>query len=104
MSGSDPGLKFGFLAEARDRVLVWRIPDEGDWDVAALSEYEGEIRKYLPDFSFQDADSDSVWYSFKGGGVFQVDRGCYLVLSLESLRLRRSSAKYIMSRLHGVGL
>jgi hypothetical protein len=103
MSG-DLGLKFGFPAEVRTRVLVWRIPDEGGWDLESLSGCESEIRKYLPDFSFQDADSDSVSYRFNGGGDFQVDRGGYLVLPLDSLRLRRASAKYVVTMLHGVGL
>jgi hypothetical protein len=98
------GLKFGFPAEARTRVIVWRVPDEGGWGLDSLSGFEGEIQEYLPDFVFQDADSDSVTYRFKGGGAFQVDRGSYLVLSLDTLRLRRASSKYVLSMLHGVGM
>jgi hypothetical protein len=69
-----------------------------------LAGHEGEIRKYLPDFAFVYAESDMVTYQFRGGGEYQVDRGNYLVLSLDNLRLRRASAKYVVSMLHGVGL
>jgi hypothetical protein len=100
----DLSLKLGFLAEVRSRVLVWRIPDGDGWDLESLSKYEDEIKAYLPDFSFSYADSDFVSYKFKGEGEFQVDRGSYLVLPLDSLRLRRASAKYVLSMLHGVGL
>jgi hypothetical protein len=103
--GGDIGLKFGFPAELRTRVLVWRVPDVVDgWDLNALAGYEGEIRSYLSDFSFCDADSDSVSYRFGGGNAFSVDRGNFLVLSLDTLRLRRASEKYVLSMLHGIGL
>jgi hypothetical protein len=103
--GGFDGVRFGFPAETRTRVLVWRIPTEDGWDLDAMSVYESEIREYLPDFSFCGADSDSVSYRFESGGEsFEVDRGSYLILALDSLRLRRASAKYVMSMLHGVGL
>jgi hypothetical protein len=103
--GGDIGLKFGFPAELRTRVLVWRIPDvvEG-WDLGSLAGYEGEIRSYLPDFAFCLADSDTVSYRFRGGNAFSVDRGSFLVLPLDTLRLRRASEKYVLSMLHGIGL
>jgi hypothetical protein len=101
---ADFGLTFGFPAEVRTRVLVWRIPDGDGWDLESLAGYEEEIREYLPEFAFVSADSDMVTYQFRGEGGYQVDRGSYLVLSLDNLRLRRASAKYVVSMLHGVGL
>jgi hypothetical protein len=99
------GLKFGFPAELRSRVLVWRMPDSDGWDLDSLSGYEDEIRGYVPDFMFCDANSDEVSYRFgKGGAVYSVDRGNYLVLSLETLKIRRSSEKYLLSTIHGIGL
>jgi hypothetical protein len=99
------GLRLGFPAELRTRVLVWRIPDSDGWDLDALSGYEDEIRGYIPDFLFCDADSDAVSYRFgKGGNVYSVDRGNFLVLSLETLRIRRASEKYLLTTIHGIGL
>jgi hypothetical protein len=100
----DVGLKFGFPAEVRARVLVWRVPDGEGWDLDDLAGFEDEIRGYLPDFLFCDANSDTVSYRFgKGGAVLSVDRGSFLVLQLDTLRLRRASEKYVLSMVHGIG-
>lgn len=98
------GVRLGFPAEIRTRVLVWRIPTDGG-DLDDLLGYECEIQEYIPDFSFCEANSDSVSYRFRGEvKSFEVDRGNYLILDLGLLRLRRASVKYVMSMLHGVGL
>jgi hypothetical protein len=103
MSGN-LGLKFGFPAEQRTRVLVWRVPDDGEWGLNSLDGYEKEIQERLPEFSFCYANSDSVSYRFGDGPVYSVDRGNYLVLPLDTLRLRRASEKYVVSMLCGIGL